>query len=106
MQTTLKKKLISAKYGIYFSSKTETLELKDKQKIYKLAFKETPEELDSTIEEEFYTYLKELGFHNPEWYILLYRIPHSKQVVAADKGCITAIVIRIGDKFGIISIHQ
>ncbi len=70
------------KSGRYFSGETETLEPKGKQKIYRSRYKESPEELDSTIEEEFYTYLEELGFQNSVGYILLYEIPHSKQAVA------------------------
>jgi len=86
--------------GWYFSGETETLEPKDKQKLYRSRFKETPEELDSTIKEEFYTYLEKLGFQNPERYILLYGLPHSKQAVAA------ADMTSTGDKSGIVRVHQ
>ena len=94
------------KSGWYFSGETEILELKDKQKIYRSQYKETPEELDSTITEEFYTYLEELGFQNPERYILLYGLPHSKQAVAGNQYFLKADAVPTGDKSGIIRVHQ
>ncbi len=94
------------KSGWYFSGETETLEPKDKQKIYKLIYKNTPEELDSTIAEEFYTYLEELGFQNPERYILLYRVPHSKQAVADNQYFAEADSACTGYKSGIIRVGQ